>query len=57
MNSYYCTFLGKTKGALGNFYWYSYEVKAETKEEARLKLYETFDQVHHLKIDEKEEEK
>lgn len=52
MTRYRCTFYGRTKGAIGIFYWITVEVEAPDPEGARWMLYDTHEHIQRLTITE-----
>lgn len=49
---YEASFYGKTKGAIGISYTISTTVEADDKEQARIKLYDRYESVLMLKLEE-----
>ena len=46
MNTYKIVFYGRLNGAIGARYFITEIVQADTKEEARLKLYDKYEHIH-----------
>ncbi len=51
--TYICLFNGRPKSAIGSFQDWRVKLEAESKEDARAKLYEKYEHVHFLIIQEK----
>ena len=48
--TYTAHFYGRTKGAIGVFYWIDTEVEASTADAARLALYDRFEHISGLTL-------
>ena len=48
--TYTARFKGRTKGAIGIFYWIDVEVHADTPDAARLALYDRFEHISGLTL-------
>ena len=52
MTRYKAEFIGRGKNAIGIFYPIISHIEAENKEQANLKLYDTYDHIQQLKLTE-----